>query len=446
MHWGGKLILCSSALALTACAADSGELNIRPIADPLAKANKSGNPMVVEGRNLLALGSVGLAVEAFRKAQRERPYDIEAIAGLAECYEQMGRYDLSRSKYEEALAIAPNNPVLLNTFAASLERQGLRKEAQGLRAEAAEAEAASVIVLAASAAEAASAEAVVPKPVAAKQVARVVTRAPPQTPKVEVTQLAPQALKMQVTAPTSPAPKVQVASTAVPKVQVAATTPKPQSLPPEPTGVTTWTFEPSEVAAADLAPVDSAKPIAANSVTIEVADIEPGPRSAPAPQIAQPPMKLPTIHALSRTNVVASSQPRLERLSLGEVALVTSGGPIWRPQVVAKSRQSVTVQFIPLRPAPAIANVRVLNAARRQGIAAKTREVLLDRGWRKIEIGDAPAVRESSLVLYPAHRQALGRSLAAQFGFRSAISNDSKELVVLIGRDAAIRTGRRSRA
>jgi len=403
--------------------ADSGELNIRPIADPLAKANKSGNPMVVEGRNLLALGSVGLAVEAFRKAQRERPYDIEAIAGLAECYEQMGRYDLSRSKYEEALAIAPNNPVLLNTFAASLERQGLRKEAQGLRAEAAEAEAASVIVLAASAAEAASAEAVAPKPVAAKQVARVVTPAP-----------------------TSPAPKVQVASTAVPKVQVAATTPKPQSLPPEPTGVTTWTFEPSEVAAADLAPVDSAKPIAANSVTIEVADIEPGPRSAPAPQIAQPPMKLPTIHALSRTNVVASSQPRLERLSLGEVALVTSGGPIWRPQVVAKSRQSVTVQFIPLRPAPAIANVRVLNAARRQGIAAKTREVLLDRGWRKIEIGDAPAVRESSLVLYPAHRQALGRSLAAQFGFRSAISNDSKELVVLIGRDAAIRTGRRSRA
>jgi hypothetical protein len=70
----------------------------------------------------------------------------------------------------------------------------------------------------------------------------------------------------------------------------------------------------------------------------------------------------------------------------------------------------------------------------------------LDRGWRKIEIGDAPQIRESSLVLYPANRRILGRSLAAQFGYRSAVSNDIKELVVLVGRDSGIGSSRRSRA
>ena len=100
------------------------------------------------------------------------------------------------------------------------------------------------------------------------------------------------------------------------------------------------------------------------------------------------------------------------------------------------------VRFVPLQRAAGPANVRVLNAARRDGIAAKTRQVLLDRGWRRIQIGDAPAVRESSLVLYPANRKLLGRSLAAQFGFRSQLSNESRELIVLIGRDAVVASGR----
>ena len=81
-------------------------------------------------------------------------------------------------------------------------------------------------------------------------------------------------------------------------------------------------------------------------------------------------------------------------------------------------------------------NIRVLNAAQRQGLAAGARTVLLDRGWRKIEIGNAGVVRERSLVLYPMSKQTLGRSLAAQFGFRARASSETKTLVVLLGRDA----------
>jgi hypothetical protein len=132
----------------------------------------------------------------------------------------------------------------------------------------------------------------------------------------------------------------------------------------------------------------------------------------------------------------AAAEPRLERLSLGEVALVTVQAPVWRGQVVSRSRQSVTVRWVPLQTASARPNIRLLNAARRQGLAARNREYLLARGWRKIEIGDSREIREQSVVLYPAARSALGRSLAAQFGFRARPIDKGHVFVVLLGRDA----------
>jgi Flp pilus assembly protein TadD len=92
-----KLLLATASLAVVGCA-DSGELKIRAIADPLTKAVKPGNPLLGEARGLLALGNVGLAIEAYRKVLRAQPDSIEALAGLAECYDQMGRHDLARVK------------------------------------------------------------------------------------------------------------------------------------------------------------------------------------------------------------------------------------------------------------------------------------------------------------------------------------------------------------
>ena len=156
------------------------------------------------------------------------------------------------------------------------------------------------------------------------------------------------------------------------------------------------------------------------------------------------------------------AQPRLERLSMGEVALLTGGGPAWRTEVVAQSQRSVTARFVPLKGAATATqtarfvplktamaanrpNIRLLNAARRQGLAARTRETLLDRGWRKIAIGDAAQVHARSIVLYPAGQQVLGKRLAAQFGFASGVNSRSDEVLVLLGRDAASLTFRRAR-
>jgi hypothetical protein len=83
-------------------------------------------------------------------------------------------------------------------------------------------------------------------------------------------------------------------------------------------------------------------------------------------------------------------------------------------------------------------NIRLVNAAQRQGLAAHTRAILLDRGWRKIEIGTALDARQRSVVLYPMSRRTLGRSLAAQFGFPAQAVPETNVLVVLLGRDARV--------
>ena len=139
---------------------------------------------------------------------------------------------------------------------------------------------------------------------------------------------------------------------------------------------------------------------------------------------------------------MAAAQPpkagaRLERLSLTEVALVTTSQPQWRSKLVAQGARSATLRYVPLRqPAVRSAAVLLLNAARHQGLAARTRGYLRDRGWRSLAIGNANRARATSLVLYPASRRSLGLRVAAQFGFAAAPDSSVREVMVLLGRDA----------
>ena len=83
------------------------------------------------------LGNVGLALEGFRKAQRQNPSDPDVIAGIGDCYAAMGRFDIAEASYEEALSLAPRDHVLLLGLASVLERGGDLKRATDIRAEAA---------------------------------------------------------------------------------------------------------------------------------------------------------------------------------------------------------------------------------------------------------------------------------------------------------------------
>jgi cytochrome c-type biogenesis protein CcmH/NrfG len=151
----------------------------------------------------------------------------------------------------------------------------------------------------------------------------------------------------------------------------------------------------------------------------------------PAPSVTvalAPPRSAPVAVEHSTAGV------RLERLSMGEVALITRPEPRWESRTVTRTATSTTIQF-EKKAAPA---VTLLNAARVQGLAARTRTYLSMRGFSSAKIGDAPVVRRRSAILYAPSEQRRAERLAAQFGFTLERQPNAKSgVIVLLGRDAA---------
>lgn len=116
---------------------------------------------------------------------------------------------------------------------------------------------------------------------------------------------------------------------------------------------------------------------------------------------------------------VATPKARLERVSLGEIALITTGAPLW----------------VVLPKASPARSVRLLNAARREGLAARHRAQLNGAGWRSVAIGDAPHVRKSSLVLYPTGQRSEARRLADRLHIAAMRPDTRSDILVLLGRD-----------
>lgn len=315
------MMLAASAAFLASCTA--GEpVAIRSVQGPLQAGLQPVDVRIAEGHAQMALGNVGLALEAYRKALREDPSSVNAMRGLAAAYDRMGRFDLSRRHYEMALAVQPGEKDIYDQLAASLQMQGRADEAARVKSE-----------------------------IAARDAAPEVS-------------------------PTVPG-----------SVPV---------LPPPPA---------QRVAAAPAAP-----------------------RIAPVAVVSVPSLR---------------GGLRLERLSMGEVALVTRQAPMWEARTVARTARSTTIQF-ERKPAPA---VTLLNAARSQGLAARTRAYLQARGFAA-RIGNAPVVRQQSVILYGAAQRAGAVRLAAQFGFalEARPSNDTGALTILLGRDAAADAALRSKA
>jgi cytochrome c-type biogenesis protein CcmH/NrfG len=316
----GNHLLLGIAAAISTVSCSSGDLNVRAIKGPLAAGQQPVSFRVAEGHSQLALGNVALALEAYRKALREDPQSVDAMMGIAVCYDKMGRFDLSRRHYEMALAIRPADTDIYALFAQSLDVQGKRDEAARVKSELATR---------------------VVAPEAAREAPGSVPVLPP---------------------------------------------------PPAPSGTVA------------LAPSRSA-PVAVEHSTAGV---------------------------------------RLERLSMGEVALITRPEPRWEAKTVTRTSTSTTIQF-EKKVAPA---VTLLNAARVRGLAARTRAYLSVRGFSDARIGDAPAVRRQSAILYAPSERRRAERLAAQFGFALERQPGAKDgVVVLLGRDAALdRSLRRSNA
>lgn len=522
MNGGSRFLATAAVLALAGCGGSDAKLEIRSTPTPLSATSKPVPHRIAEAHGHLALGNVALAIESFRKALREQPDSVDAMVGLADSYDRMTRFDLSRRYYESALAIVPADTRVLTAFARSLEAQGRSVEAAEVRNE--------IRVRSAAAAPPAPViQALAPKQMLAQALPvvagpSVTIKLPPARPVATVAAKRPAEPKARATTPPArPEPKLAAAVLPPPPAPVAAapapaepiavakkTEPmnvpapvvvarkpveaKPIAPPPPPAPVAV-AARPEEPKAA-ISPPPPPPPVAVAIKPVEAKPIAPpppaapvlvaskpvAPKAAPAPTpaaapaapvaVARKPVELaaapsppppappvmesaeaPAARLLPAPTPVALAQQaplaplpeapagqRLERLSLGEVALVTTGRPQWRALVVSKTAQSTTMRFVPLRKTAARpVRIRLLNAARYEGLAARSRRLLAQRGWRQLAIGNARRVRQSSLVLYPAHQRALAKRLAAQFGIALAKNPSGTDLVVLLGRDAARR-------
>lgn len=325
------------ALIATSGCGETGQIAIRTVGTVDVARPSSERTALAVGQ--LALGNVGLALEGFRRAAREDPASVDALLGIAACYDRMARFDLSRRAYEQALALQPGNLALYQALAASLDAEGLPSEAAAIRREAAA------------------------RALPAAQ--QVVTAA---------------GSVIRLPEPAAPPPSLLVAS---PSASAASVT---VILPP-------------------------ARSVAAANAT-------PEPRVVPV--------------------LATRRAARLERLSTGEVALLTSSAPLWT--AIAPTR------------APRVAEVRVearpkfvvLNAARVAGLAARTRTYLSARGFGGAQIGDNDRIAARTEIRYTPAERARAMRIAAQFPFATAVAVAKGPLTLVVGRDAPVQLLRRA--
>jgi hypothetical protein len=410
-----KATLLISCVALASCSTGNA-IKVRAAGDPVMLSKDA----IGVARAQLMLGNIGLALEGFRKALRDNASDTVALAGIGDCYASMNRYDLAQSNYEQALALSPRDPSLLRGIARVFDQEGQQAKAALAQAEAAAAVAQQAPLQRPVIASVPAGETV---PLNRAVIGSVTVELPRATPAQRVAEHVIQTARQTIApaaAENAPFPQ-PVVSRALPVSAPDAHVADISSAPP----------------VAKLEEPQSAGVPAGPARTQNAALLLP---EADPPIDQKPPAQ--TGFATSDTLVAPRPQPRLERLSRGEVELITTSTPAWRLSRSRRASTQTEVAWVPLRPRPGGTNVQIQNAARRQGLAASERSLLVYRGWRKIAVGDAPALQHRSVVLYPVSQTRIGRSLAAQFGIASRVVK-GKAVVLILGRDAVSRIGER---
>jgi hypothetical protein len=441
--------LCLGA-SLGGCASSDRPISVRELADPRIQILKQSDALAA-ARGQLVLGNVGLALEEFRKVQLQRPADPEPLAGIADCYARMGRFDLSQSNYEAALALDPRDPKLLLGLAQIFELQGNADRAAATRAEAQPA----VRQVAQSTPAAVTVQISAPAPIA--MVGSLTVELPPARSAMIPQDVAQRTLQQHSTAHIAEA--IGSVTVTLPparpvQVQTAALTPVPQA-PAAPVKAAPVAVAPAPVKAAPArvavaqtpaAPILAAVPApAAPEMRWAVLDA-----NLPLPVYAATAPALP--HVARQRKLLAApvmvqlpppppaapivrngaSRPSLQRLSTGEVALITGHAAWTAPSPVQPGAPAKRVQWIALNGVSS--RIEVVNAARRQGLAASARSVLLGRGWHGIAVATAGHVVEHSYVLYPRGRSGLAKRLAAQFAIRTRVGH-GRSIMLVLGRD-----------
>ncbi|ATX79924.1 LytR cell envelope-related transcriptional attenuator [Mariprofundus aestuarium] len=127
---GTMMVYC--LLLLAGCTTSYAMLDtIRPVFQVGGEATQSKAVNNYEkGKQLFAAGKYGLALEAFRQANAESPNSVNALNGIAACYDQIKRHDLATSYYHKALNIQPDSAKTLSNLGYSYMMQGKYADAE----------------------------------------------------------------------------------------------------------------------------------------------------------------------------------------------------------------------------------------------------------------------------------------------------------------------------
>lgn len=124
----------AAAIALlSGCSAFQPQARLEIRSVETAQRNSDATDPLAEGRSLLALGQNANAISVFRAALRENPNSGDAFNGLAIAYDRIGRQDLAQRYFELAVSAAPENMRYRGNLARLFERTGQPKLALGLR-------------------------------------------------------------------------------------------------------------------------------------------------------------------------------------------------------------------------------------------------------------------------------------------------------------------------
>lgn len=117
-----------SVLAFAACSME--EIDTGSTVDQSQSvSDRTSSVAYQKGKEHLAAGYLGLALEKFKAALSQDPSSTAVLNALAVTYGRLGRHDLAELYYDRALAIDPTFSVALNNVGYSMVTRGRNEEA-----------------------------------------------------------------------------------------------------------------------------------------------------------------------------------------------------------------------------------------------------------------------------------------------------------------------------
>lgn len=127
----GIIAVVPLLLSLSGCGVfksrTAGLNNVRVAAPSQGMAAIDGDPVAV-GKKMLAAGNFGSAISAFRLALVQRPESAAAANGLGIAYDAIGRPDLARRYFEQAMGADPANDSYQRNYVRFAAAHGVRAE------------------------------------------------------------------------------------------------------------------------------------------------------------------------------------------------------------------------------------------------------------------------------------------------------------------------------